>query len=141
MAGGVKMNHWLLKSDPETYSFDDLQRDKKTVWDGVRNNQALIYLRKFENGDEVLMYHSGVDKAVVGLAEVVSAPYPDPKLEDPKLVVVDLKFRQRLPSPIPLAAIKADPAFADLGLVRQSRLSVMPVPDALWKKLRTMAGL
>lgn len=135
------MNRWLLKSDPETYSFDDLERDKKTTWDGVRNNQALIYLREFERGDEVMVYHSGGDKVVIGLAEVISAPYPDPKLDDPKLVVVDLKFRQRLLDPVPLSSVKADPAFADFGLVRQSRLSVMPVPATLWKKLLTMGGL
>lgn len=135
------MNHWLLKSDPETYSFDDLERDKKTTWDGVRNNQALIFLRRMQKGDEVLIYHSGDDKAVIGLAEVIASPFPDSQFDDPKLVVVDLQFEKRLPAPISLAAIKADPVFADFGLVRQSRLSVMPVPEALWKKLRTMGGL
>lgn len=135
------MNHWLFKSDPETFGFDDLQRDKKTAWNGVRNNQALIFLRRMKKGDGVLIYHSGDDKAVIGIGEVTSSAYPDPKLGDPKLVVVDLKVKLRLPAPIPLAAIKADPAFAGFGLVRQSRLSVMPVSEALWRKLLTMGGL
>ena len=135
------MNHWLLKSDPETYGFGDLERDKTTTWDGVRNNQALIYLRQMKMGDLVLIYHSGGDKYVVGLAEIIRGPFPDPKLNDPKLVVVDLKFKQRLPRPVTLAQIKADPDFSEFQLVRMSRLSVMPVPAPLWKKLRTMGGL
>ena len=135
------MNHWLLKSDPETYGFDDLERDKTTTWDGVRNNQTLIYLRQMKKDDLALIYHSGGDKHVVGLAEVIRGPYPDPKLEDRKLVVVDLKFKQRLPRPVTLAQIKADPDFLEFALVRISRLSVMPVPAPLWKKLRTMGGL
>jgi len=135
------MNHWLLKSDPETYGFDDLERDKTTTWDGVRNNQALIYLRQINKGDFALIYHSGGDKHVVGLAEIIRGPYPDPKVENLKLVVVDLKFKQRLPRPVTLAQIKADPDFLEFQLVRMSRLSVMPVPAPLWKKLRTIGGL
>ena len=135
------MNHWLLKSDPETYGFDDLERDKTTTWDGVRNNQALIYLRKMKKGDFALIYHSGGDKHIVGLVEIIRGPYPDPKLDDSKLVVVDLKFKQRLPRPVTLTQIKADPDFVDFALLRISRLSVMPVPAPLWKKLRTMSGL
>jgi len=135
------MSFWLLKSDPETYSFDDLERDKKTTWDGVRNNQALIYLRQMKRGDLALIYHSGDDKQVVGLAEMTCNPYADPKLCDPKLVVVDLKSKQRLPNPVTLAQIKADRDFADFQLVRMSRLSVMPVPNPQWKKLLTMGGL
>ena len=135
------MNHWLLKSDPDTYSLDDLERDKTTTWDGVRNNQALIFLRQMKKGDLALIYHSGGDKHVVGLAEISRGPYPDPKLVDPKLVVVDLKFKQRLPRQVTLAQIKADSDFSEFALVRISRLSVMPVPAPLWKKLRTMGGL
>jgi len=122
------VNYWLLKSDPETYNFDDLERDGTTTWDGVRNNQALIYLRQRKKGDIALSYHSGGDKHVVGLAEIIRGPYPDPKLEDPKLVVADLKFKQRFPRPLTLAQIKADPDFLEFALVRISRLSVMPVP-------------
>lgn len=135
------MATWLLKSDPDTYGFDDLERDKKTTWDGVRNNQALIYLRQMKKGDLALIYHSGDDKSVVGLADVTSASYADPKLDDPRLVVVDLKIKKRVAKPITLAQIKADRDFATLQLVRQSRLSVMPVPEAMWKKLLTMGGL
>ncbi len=135
------MNHWLFKSDPETYSFDDLERDKTTTWDGVRNNQALIFLRQMKKGDLVLIYHSGDGKDIVGLAEIIRAAYPDPKLKDPKLVIVDLKFKQRLSRPVTLAQIKADRSFADFHLVRMSRLSVMPVPAPMWKKLLTMGGL
>jgi len=135
------MATWLLKSDPDTYSLDDLERDKKTTWDGVRNNQALIYLRQMKKGDLALIYHSGDDKNVVGLAEVTSAAYADPKLDDPKLVVVDLRFKKRSAKPVTLAQIKADRDFAGLQLIRQSRLSVMPVPEAMCKKLLTMGGL
>lgn len=134
------MNYWLLKSDPETYGFDDLERDKKTVWDGVRNNQALIHLRAMKRGDLAFIYHSGEDKAIVGLAEITNASYADPKENDPKLVVVDLAFKKRLPKPVTLAQIKADADFKDFALVKISRLSVMPVPPNLWKKLMKMAG-
>jgi predicted RNA-binding protein with PUA-like domain len=129
------MAHWLLKSDPETYGFADLERDRRTTWDGVSNPQALIYLRQMKKGDAVLVYHSGADKAVIGRATVVRGPYPDPKLSDPKRVVVDLAAGPRLAEAVSLATLRADPAFHDLGLVRQSRLSVMPVTPAQWKRL------
>jgi len=135
------MATWLLKSDPDTYSFADLERDKKTTWDGVRNNQALIYMRQMKKGDLVLVYHSGDEKSIVGLAEITSSGYADPKHDDPKLVVVDVKFKKRAAKPVTLAQIKADRDFAGMQLVRQSRLSVMPVPEAMWKKLLTMGGL
>ncbi len=130
---------WLLKSDPETYSFDDLERDRRTVWDGVRNNTALIHLRRMKKDDEVLIYHSGSDKAVVGVAKVSRGPYPDPTLQDPRCVVVDLAFSRRLSKPVPLSRIKADPTFASFDLVRISRLSVMPVAPPLWKRLLAMS--
>jgi len=135
------MNHWLLKSDPETYGLDDLERDKKTVWDGVRNNQALQYMRQMKKGDAVLIYHSGDDKCILCLAEVARGPYSDPKETDEKLVVIDLVFKRRLPTPVTLAQIKADARFSEFALVRLSRLSVMPVPEATWDALCTMAGL
>ncbi|PLS78664.1 MAG: EVE domain-containing protein [Chloroflexi bacterium] len=134
------MAGWLLKTEPSTYSFADLERDGTTVWDGVANAQALIYLRQMQLGDQLLIYHSGDERAVVGRAEIVSTPYPDPQLGDPKRVVVDVQVRQRLPQPIALAAIKADPAFAQFGLVRLPRLSVMPVPDELWAKLQALGS-
>lgn len=135
------MAHWILKTDADTYPFDQLERERRTVWDGVTNALALKHIRSMAPGDEALIYHSNVGKELVGLARIVGAPYPDPKRQDPKLVVVDLEAGRRLPRPVALAAVKADPAFADLGLVRMSRLSVIPVPADQWKKLLQMAGL
>jgi len=133
------MADWLLKTDPDTYSLDDLERERKTVWEGVRNNQALIHLRAMKRGDRALIYHSGDDKAVMGIAEIVSAPYPDPKQEDAKLVVVDVAYRDRLSWPVTLSQIKSDADFRPFDLVRNSRLSVMPVSSGLWKKILTMS--
>lgn len=121
---------WLFKSDPETYSLDDLEREKRATWDGVANNTALIHLRKTAPGDEVLVYHSGDDKAVVGIARVVKGGYADPKLRDPKMVVCDIEFVKRLAKPVPLAAMKARKELASFDLIRISRLSVMPVSAA-----------
>lgn len=135
------MNYWLLKSEPSDYSFADLLRDKRTVWDGVRNNQALMFLRTIRKGDRAFLYHSGKDKHIAGIADVVRGAYPDPKQDDEKLVVIDVKVREALPEPVTLAAIKADKAFADLHLVRISRLSVMPVSAEHWTKLCGMGGL
>jgi predicted RNA-binding protein with PUA-like domain len=133
-------NYWILKTDADTYPFDQLVRERRTVWDGVSNALALKHIRSMRAGDHAFIYHSGDDKALVGLARILSDPYPDPKNKDPKLAVVDLEAGDRLPQPVTLAAIKADPAFADLGLVRMSRLSVIPVPPAQWKRLLAMAG-
>ena len=131
-------NYWIVKTEPSTYSFDQLERDATTVWDGVRNNLALKHLREMKRGDRVLVYHSGEEKAVVGLAEVAAEAYPDPKQKDPKLVVVDLKAAGRLPRPVPLAEIKQEPAFADLALVRIGRLSVAPASAEQFKRLLKM---
>lgn len=128
-------NYWILKTEPSSYSFDQLEREKTAVWDGVKNNLALKNIRQMTPGDRVLIYHTGNEKAVVGTAEVVSLPYPDPKKKDPKLVVVDLKATGRLSHPVPLATIKADKEFADLALVRMGRLSVAPATVAQWKRL------
>ena len=133
-------NYWIVKTEPSTYSYDDLARQKAAVWDGVKNNLALKHLRQMKPGDQVLVYHTGDEKAVVGLAEVVSAAYPDPKQKDPKLAVVDLKARARLPRPVPLAEIKTDRAFADLGLVRMGGLSVMPATANQFKRLLALGG-
>lgn len=124
------MPAWLFKTDPETFSLDHLERDRRATWDGVANNTALIHLRKTSPGDEVLVYHSGDDKAIVGLAKVVKGAYPDPKLKDPKLVVCDVEFVKRLREPVALAAIKGQKGLAQFDLVRISRLSVMPVSPA-----------
>ena len=133
-------NFWIVKTEPSTYSYDDLARQKTAVWDGVSNNLALKHLRQMQPGDRVLVYHTGDEKAVVGLAQVASAAYPDPKQKDPKLAVVDLKADSRLPRPVPLAEIKKDRAFADLGLVRIGRLSVMPVSPDQFQRLLKLGG-
>lgn len=134
-------NHWIVKTEPSTYGYDDLERQKTAVWDGVKNNLALKHLRQMKPGDRVLVYHSGDEKAVVGLAEVTSEAYPDPKQRDPKLAVVDLKAAGRLPRPVLLAEIKKDRAFADLGLVRMGRLSVMPALAGQFSRLLKLGGL
>jgi len=133
--------YWILKTDADSYPFDQLERERRAVWDGVTNALALKHIRSMAPGDTALIYHSNVGKDLVGLARITSEPYPDPKRQDPKLVVVDLEADRRLPKPVSLAAVKADPAFSDLGLVRMSRLSVIPVPAEQWRKLLSMAGL
>lgn len=135
------MAYWILKTDADSYPFDQLERERRAVWDGVTNALALKHIRSMAPGDTALIYHSNVGKDLVGLARITSEPYPDPKRQDPKLVVVDLEADRRLPKPVSLAAVKADPAFSDLGLVRMSRLSVIPVPAEQWKKLLQMGGL
>jgi predicted RNA-binding protein with PUA-like domain len=135
------VSFWILKTDADTYPFDQLERERRAVWDGVTNALALKHIRSMAPGDAALIYHSNVGKELVGLARITSAPYPDPKRQDPKLVVVDLEADRRLPKPVTLATVKADPAFADLGLVRMSRLSVIPVPEEQWKKLLSLGGL
>jgi predicted RNA-binding protein with PUA-like domain len=134
------MAGWLLKTEPTVYSYDDLERDQKTVWDGVSNNLALKHIRQVQKGDLVLVYHTGDEKAIVGIAEVASAPYADPKQNDPKLAVFDLKPKRRLPRPVGLAEVKANEKLKSFELVRMARLSVMPVSDAVWKILMKMAG-
>ena len=134
------MAYWLLKTEPSTYSWSDLVRDKKATWDGISNATALIHLRAMKKGDLALIYHTGDERQAVGLAEVTSAPYADPKLGDPKLVVVDVRPLRRLLRPVTLAAVKADPVFAGFALVREGRLSVVPVTPELWSRLLAMAG-
>ena len=130
---------WLLKSDPEHYSFFDLERDGTTVWDGIANNLALKNLRTVRHGDPVMVYHSGEERAVVGLAEAVSDPYPDPKRKDPRLVVIDLKAKGKLSRPVSLDEIKKSSALKNFDLVRLPRLSVMPVADAHWTAILALA--
>lgn len=130
---------WLFKEEPGSYSFADLQRDKSTTWEGVTNALAQKHLRAVKKGDRVFFYHTGDEKAVVGIMEVTADPQPAANDETGKLVAVTVKPMKAMKTPVTLAAIKADEAFADWELVRQGRLSVMPVPAALWKKIEEMA--
>ena len=122
-----KINHWLVKQEPEDYSWDDLVRDGQTQWTGVRNFQARNNLKQMAVGDKVFFYHSGKEKSVVGIAEVAKAAFPDPTADDPSWVAVDIKPVKRLPRPVTLADIKANKKLTGLLLVRQSRLSVTPL--------------
>ncbi len=122
-----KSGYWMVKQEPETYSWDDFVKDGKTDWSGVRNYQARNNLREMKTGERVLFYHSGKDKAVVGVAEVVKSAYPDPTADDEQWVAVDLKPMRPLKNPVPLAAIRYDKRLAELPLIRQSQLSVMPL--------------
>lgn len=133
------MAYWLLKTEPSTYSYTDLERDGKTVWDGVTNNLALRHLRSMKDGDLAFVYHSGKEKCIVGIAEVASDPYPDPKHNDARIVVINLAPKEKLASPVPLSAIKGLKEFATFHLVRIPRLSVMPVSASQWKKLLGMS--
>lgn len=133
-------SYWLLKTEPSTYSWDHLVTARRAVWDGVRNAAALSHLRKMQPGDQAFIYHTGNEKAIIGIAKVASAPYPDPKAGDPRLVVVELEAGKRLPVPVTLATIKADPRFADFALVRIGRLSVMPVSWEQWQAILKLAG-
>ncbi len=126
---------WLLKTEPGEYSYDDLEREGRARWDGVSNPVALRHLRAMQKGDQALVYHTGSEKAVVGVAEVVSAAYPDPG--DRRLAVVDLEPRGRLPRPVTLAEIKALDVFADSPLLRQGRLSVVPLTPAQWRAVES----
>jgi predicted RNA-binding protein with PUA-like domain len=135
------LNRWILKTDSDVYPYDRLEQERQAVWDGVSNPVALKHMRSMAPGDPLLIYHSGGTKEIVGLARVIRNAYPDPQGTNPKLVVVDIEVDRRLPRTVSLATIKADPAFADLALVRQPRLSVIPVPEPQWKKLLTMAGV
>jgi predicted RNA-binding protein with PUA-like domain len=133
------MAYWLFKEEPEHYSFDQLLGDKRAVWSGVKNNLALKHLRSVKKGDHVLYYHTGKEKAVVGVMEVVKGPYPDPRQDEPQFVVVDVKPVRRLDRAVSLAEIKANPKFADFALVRISRLSVMPVTAEQWKEIERLS--
>ncbi|HEY8747664.1 MAG TPA: EVE domain-containing protein [Tepidisphaeraceae bacterium] len=129
------MPHWLLKSEPSTYSWADLLRDKRTVWDGVANATALIHLRSMQKGELAIVYHTGDERAAVGIAQLASGPYPDPNENNEKLVVVDLKPKKTLKRPVTLNEFKADKTFAGWDLLRIGRLSVVPVPEALWQRI------
>lgn len=133
------MAHWLLKTEPDDYSYDDLVADKRCVWDGVGNALALKHIREMKKGDIALLYHTGKEKAVVGHVQIITGPYPDPAGDDDRNVVIDLKPGARLKHPVSLKRIKTDPAFADWELVRIGRLSVMPVSPAIWKRIEQLS--
>lgn len=134
------MANWLFKEEPDTYSFADLERDGSTVWSGVANPAAQKHLRGVKAGDRVFFYATGKEKAVVGVMEVVTGPTPDPDDDTGKNVVVTVKPLRKLTKPVTLAAIKADKAFAQWELVKQARLSVMPVTDELWARVEKMGN-
>src|SRR5215471_7189858 len=133
------MAYWLIKSEPSAYSWDQLVKDKKTSWTGVRNPQAQINLKAMKVGDRAFFYHSGEGKEIVGVAEVVKSAYPDSTDKTGKSVTVDIKAVEPVKQAVTLAAIKADGKFGDFKLVRQSRLSVVPVSDEHWKLLMKMS--
>jgi predicted RNA-binding protein with PUA-like domain len=132
--------NWLFKEEPGNYSFDDLVRDGKTTWTGVKNSLAQKHLRSVAKGDQIFFYHTGNEKSVVGVMKAVAAAYPDPADKSGKLYAVDVSPVRKLGRPVTLASIKADKAFADFALVRMSRLSVMPVTDQQWTRIEKMAG-
>ncbi len=126
----MQPQHWLVKSEPEAYSWADFACDKRTAWTGVRNYQARLHLNAMRPGDRVLFYESVGPKAVAGLAEVTKPSFPDTTAEEPGWVAVELKCGRALPHPVTLAQIKAEAALADIALIRQSRLSVLPLSAA-----------
>lgn len=136
-----KMKHWLVKSEPFKYSWDQFVKDGKTFWDGVRNYGARNNLRAMKKGDCVLFYHSNEGLAIVGIAEVAKEAYQDPTTIDPNWVVVDLVPVMAIPKPVTLAQVKAEPSLADMDLVRLSRLSVGTVKEREYKKVLTMGGV
>ncbi len=132
-------NHWLVKSEPAKYAFADLQRDGKTVWDGVRNNAAALHLKAMKTGDEVLYYHSQEGLAVVGIAKVVKEAFPDATDPSGRFVAVELAPVRALKCPVALKDMKANPALSSLEMIRQSRLSVSPVRPEEWAAILEMA--
>ena len=132
------MNYWLVKTEPGTYSWDDLEKDKKTTWDGVRNFQARNHLKSMKKGDRVFIYHTGEEKAVIGIANIIKESFPDPKAGD--WVVVDLAPDKKLKKPVTLAQIKGTKSLAGMVLVRSSRLSVQPVQEDEFNKVISLAA-
>ena len=133
-------NRWLFKTEPSAYSFQQLVKDKRTVWDGVKNNLALKNLSGIKKGDQVFIYHTGDEKAAVGIARALSGAYPDPKKKDLKLLVVEIEAVKALTRPVTLAEVKTNAKLGKFDLVRLPRLSVMPVSEEQWKIMEEMAG-
>lgn len=134
------MAYWLLKTEPDNYSYVDLERDGSTVWDGVNNPLALKHLRTMQPGDLALIYHTGKERKIMGIAEITSPPYADPALNDPKRVVVDVRPLQRVSQSVNLSEIKQSGKFDEFDLLRLPRLSVVPVADIYWQCLMALAG-
>ena len=132
--------YWLVKSEPDAYAWTDLVRDRRTDWTGVRNYQARIHLNAMRRGDRLFFYESVTTKAVVGIAEITKPAFPDPTADEPGWVAVEVKPITALAHPVTLAAIKAEPAFAKVALLRQSRLSVMPLSAAEFEKIRALGA-
>src|SRR2546430_1032976 len=126
------MNYWLVKQEPSVYSYDKLVKEKKTVWDGVHNNLALKHIRSMKKGDKALFYHTGDERQAVGIIEITTDPYPNPKEDDKRFVVMGVKPTSRLKRPVTLDEMKTDKIFKNWELLRISRLSVMPVPREIW---------
>jgi len=126
------MNYWLVKQEPSVYNYDKLVKEKKTVWDGVHNNLALKHIRSMKKGDKALFYHTGDEKQAVGIIEITTDPYPNPKEDDKRFIVMSVKPISRLKRPVILDEMKTDKIFKNWELVRISRLSVMPVPKEIW---------
>jgi predicted RNA-binding protein with PUA-like domain len=135
------MHHWLLKSEPSAYSWEQLVKEGRTEWSGVRNFQAAKNLKTMKTGDRAFFYHSGEGPQIVGIAEIVKEAYPDPSDKEGRFVMVDVKPVEPVKTPVSLAAIKAEKALADFALVRQSRLSVVPVSAEEWRLICKMAGV
>jgi predicted RNA-binding protein with PUA-like domain len=131
---------WLFKTEPSVYSYQQLEKDKKTMWDGVANNLALKNLKDIQKGDQILIYHTGDERQAVGIARAAGGAYPDPSKKNPKLLVVDIEAVKPLPKPVTLAEVKANKKLANFDLVRLSRLSIMKVTDDQWKIIEEMAG-
>ena len=131
--------HWLFKTEPSVYSYQQLVKDKKTMWDGVKNNLALKNLKDIKTGDEILIYHTGDEKAAVGVARALGEAYPDPSQKNPRMLVVDIEAVKTLPRPVTLAEVKANKKLANFDLVRLSRLSIMKVSDDQWDTMEGMA--
>ena len=129
------MAYWLCKQEPSSYNIDSLEKEKKTSWDGVHNNLALKHIRAMKKGDLAFFYHSGDERQIVGVMEIVSGAYPNPKEKDARFVAIDVKFKNRLKNPVTLAQIKANKKFKDWDLLRISRLSVMPTPPQIWSEI------
>lgn len=134
------MNYWLVKSEPDVYGWDELEKDKQTVWSGVRNYAARIHLRSMKKGDEVLFYHSNLGMEIVGVAKVVKEFYQDPTTDDGRWVAVDLRAYRKLKHPVNLTQIKADKRLSKMALVKIGRLSVQPVTEKEWKIIMQLAG-
>ncbi|HMA81263.1 MAG TPA: EVE domain-containing protein [Candidatus Binatia bacterium] len=130
---------WLFKTEPSVYSYQQLVKDKKTMWDGVGNNLALKHLKDIKKGEQIFIYHTGDEKAAVGVAKALGGAYPDPSKGNPRLLVVDIEPVRALPRPVTLAEVKAHPKLKNFDLVKNSRLSIMKLTDEQWEIMEGMA--